>query len=35
LKYTGAHVGSTGGIENAPLNANKIVAAAFALFTKN
>ncbi len=35
LKYTGAYVSFTGGIENALLNANKIVVAAFALFTKN
>lgn len=34
-KYIGAHVSAAGGVENAPLNANKIGATAFALFTKN
>ncbi|MDY6915121.1 MAG: deoxyribonuclease IV, partial [Candidatus Cloacimonadota bacterium] len=31
----GAHVSAAGGVENAPLNAAKIKATAFALFTKN
>jgi deoxyribonuclease-4 len=35
MKYIGAHVSSSGGVENAPLNAVKIGANAFALFTKN
>ncbi len=35
MKYIGAHVSSSGGVENAPLNAHKIGANAFALFTKN
>jgi len=35
MKYVGAHVSASGGIENAPLNAMKIGAKAFALFTKN
>ncbi|MEG2493663.1 MAG: deoxyribonuclease IV, partial [Rikenellaceae bacterium] len=35
MKYFGAHVSSSGGIENAPVNANNIGANAFALFTKN
>lgn len=35
MKYIGAHVRTTGGIENAPLNAQEIGAKAFALFTKN
>jgi deoxyribonuclease-4 len=35
MKYVGAHVSAAGGVENAPLNANKIGAKAFALFTKN
>ncbi len=34
-KYIGAHVSAAGGVENAPLNAQKIGARAFALFTKN
>lgn len=34
-KFTGAHVSAAGGVENAPLNAKKIGATAFALFTKN
>ena len=34
-KFIGAHVSAAGGVENAPLNANKIGAKAFALFTKN
>jgi deoxyribonuclease-4 len=35
MKYIGAHVSAAGGVENAPLNAQKIGATAFALFTKN
>jgi deoxyribonuclease-4 len=35
MKYIGAHVSIAGGVENAPLNAKKIGATAFALFTKN
>jgi deoxyribonuclease-4 len=35
MKYIGAHVKTTGGVENAPLNAREIGATAFALFTKN
>ncbi len=35
MKYIGAHVSISGGIENAPLNASKIEAKAFAMFTKN
>ncbi len=34
-KYVGAHVSASGGVENAPLNAHRIGAQAFALFTKN
>lgn len=35
MKYIGAHVSASGGVENAPLNAQAIGANAFALFTKN
>lgn len=35
MKYIGAHVSSNGGVENAPENAHKIGATAFALFTRN
>lgn len=35
MKFIGAHVSTSGGIENAPINASKIGAKAFALFTKN
>ena len=35
MKFVGAHVSAAGGVENAPLNAVKIGAKAFALFTKN
>ena len=35
MKYIGAHVSASGGVENAPLNANLIGAKAFAFFTKN
>jgi deoxyribonuclease-4 len=34
-KYIGAHVSASGGVFNAPINAQKIGAKAFALFTKN
>lgn len=34
-KYIGAHISAAGGVENAPLNAHKIGAKAFAFFTKN
>ncbi|BCD67422.1 deoxyribonuclease IV [Nitratiruptor sp. YY09-18] len=34
-KFVGAHVSASGGVENAPKNAQKIGAKAFALFTKN
>lgn len=35
MKYVGAHVSASGGVENAPLNAKAIGAKAFAFFTKN
>lgn len=35
MKYVGAHVSVSGGVENAPVNAQKIGARAFALFTRN
>ena len=35
MKYIGAHVSASGGVENAPLNADAIGAKTFALFTKN
>jgi deoxyribonuclease-4 len=35
MKFVGAHVSAGGGVENTPLNAQKIGAKAFALFTKN
>nr|WP_320136691.1 deoxyribonuclease IV [uncultured Amphritea sp.] len=35
MYYVGAHVSASGGVENAPLNAAKLGANAFALFTKN
>ncbi len=35
MKYIGAHVSASGGVENAPKNAIAIEANAFALFTKN
>jgi deoxyribonuclease-4 len=35
MKRVGAHVSASGGVENAPLNAQKIGAKAFALFVKN
>lgn len=34
-KFVGAHVSASGGVQNAPLNAQAIGAKAFALFTKN
>jgi deoxyribonuclease IV len=35
MKYVGAHVSASGGVENAPVNAHEIGARAFAFFTKN
>jgi len=35
MKFVGAHVSISGGVDNAPLNAMAIGAKAFALFTKN
>ena len=35
MKFIGAHVSASGGVFNAPINATKIGAKAFALFTKN
>lgn len=35
MKYVGAHVSASGGVDNAPINAHQIQATAFALFTKN
>jgi deoxyribonuclease-4 len=35
MKYVGAHISASGGVENAPVNANEIGAKAFAFFTKN
>jgi len=35
MKFVGAHVSISGGVENAPVNAFAIGAKAFALFTKN
>jgi deoxyribonuclease-4 len=35
MKYIGAHISASGGVENAPVNAHEIGAKAFALFTKN
>lgn len=35
MKFIGAHVSASGGVFNAPINAKKIGAKAFALFTKN
>lgn len=35
MKYIGAHVSASGGVHNAPVNAHRIGATAFALFTKN
>lgn len=35
MKFIGAHVSASGGVENAPVNAHAIGAKAFALFTRN
>jgi len=35
MKYVGAHISASGGVENTPVNAHAIGATAFALFTKN
>ena len=35
MKYIGAHVSASGGVELAPVNAHEIGATSFALFTKN
>ncbi|MRR19480.1 deoxyribonuclease IV [bacterium] len=35
MKYVGAHISASGGVENAPVNAHDIGAKAFAFFTKN
>lgn len=35
MKYFGAHVSASGGVENAPVNAAAIGATGFSLFTKN
>lgn len=35
MKYVGAHVSTTGGVANAPIEAHNIGAKAFALFTRN
>ncbi len=35
MKFVGAHVSTSGGVFNAPVNANQIGAKGFALFTKN
>jgi len=35
MKYIGSHVSTSGGVENAPQNAEKIGAKAFAMFTRN
>lgn len=35
MKYFGAHISASGGVENAPLKASAIGANGFALFTKN
>lgn len=35
MKYVGAHVSTSGGVQNAPPNAQKIGARALALFTRN
>lgn len=35
MKYVGAHVSASGGVFNAPLNAQSLGAKAFAFFTKN
>ncbi|MEI6172328.1 MAG: deoxyribonuclease IV [Bacteroidota bacterium] len=35
MKFIGAHVSASGGVENAPRNAHELGAKAFALFTRN
>ncbi len=35
MKYIGAHVSASGGVQNTPIRANEIGAKSFALFTKN
>lgn len=35
MKFIGAHVSASGGVQNAPVNAHEIGATAFAFFTKN
>ncbi len=35
MKFVGPHVSAAGGVENAPLNAAKLEATAFGLFTRN
>lgn len=35
MKFVGAHVSASGGVENAPVNAHEIGAKAFGLFTRN
>ena len=35
MKFIGAHVSASGGVENAPVNAHEIGAESFAFFTKN
>jgi deoxyribonuclease-4 len=35
MKYVGAHVSASGGVENAPVNAHEVGAKAFGLFVKN
>jgi len=35
MKYIGAHVSASGGVDNAPVNAHEIGARAFSFFTKN
>lgn len=35
MKRIGAHVSASGGVSNAPLNAARIGADAFAMFVKN
>ena len=34
MKFIGAHVSASGGVENAPVNAHAIGAKSFAFFTK-
>ncbi len=33
MKYVGAHVSASGGVENSPVNAHEIGAKAFALYS--